>query len=111
MDLVIFLIACLSKTLATVMTYPYTVVRTFQHLGGADKPLKEIITELYNDGGFLRFFKGNNLLDAGMSPKLIQTVLNSALILVLYERLSKIFLSLIRLLKFGSGVVHAIKPS
>jgi len=105
------MIACISKALATIATYPYTVIRTFQHLSAAKKPLKEILTELYNDGGFQRFFKGTFSFYTGMTPKLIQTVLNSALILVIYERLSKFFLTLIKILKLRVGLVHAIKPS
>lgn len=35
----------------------------------------------------------------GMDSKLLQTVLNSAIMLTLYERLSKVFLGLIRLLR------------
>jgi hypothetical protein len=58
MDLIIFLLACLSKAIATVLTYPYTVIRTYQHISKSVKKLKDIIIELYNDGGILRFFKG-----------------------------------------------------
>lgn len=43
-----------------------------------------------------------------MTPKLIQTVLNSALMLVLYERLSKFFLAMIRLLKAKVSVPHPL---
>lgn len=43
-----------------------------------------------------------------MSPKMIQTVLNSALMLVLYERLSKVFLEFIQLLELGvAKLVHS----
>lgn len=57
-DLLIFLIAACSKAVATVVTYPYTVIRTYQHLSQTRKPIGDIIRELYEEGGLLRFFKG-----------------------------------------------------
>lgn len=61
--------ACLSKTLATVLTYPYTVIRTFQHLSQTKKPLKDILKEIYEDGGLVRFFKGSFKFERRNDPE------------------------------------------
>jgi adenine nucleotide transporter 17 len=61
-DILIFLIAALSKAIATILTYPYTVIRTYQHLNKSEKPFSEIVRELYAEGGLLRFFKGISML-------------------------------------------------
>lgn len=59
----------------------------------------QVMRELHCEGGLLRFFKGRTPAMVGMDSKLLQTVLNSAIMLTLYERLSKVFLGLIRLLR------------
>lgn len=85
-DLVIFLMGALSKMISTLCTYPITVVRTKQHISvGKDKWSKIVKTIVSNEG-----FKG---LFKGIEPKLFQTVLNSALLLMLFERIKQILLT------------------
>lgn len=59
--------------------------------------------------GWLGFSKVALSLNEGMTPKLIQTVLNSALMLVLYERLSKFFLKLIHFLTTHLSFANLLK--
>lgn len=87
-DVIIFLIAALSKAIATIFTYPYTTIRTFQHLKPPDKTMLDITEEMVRKEGFFCLYKG-------LTPKLIQTVLNAALIMTIYERISKLLLKLI----------------
>ena len=89
-DLVIFLIGAISKIIATLVTYPYTLIRTKQHV---DKTKKATIYET-----FINEVQKNGLggLYTGMKAKIVQSVLNSALMLMIYERTH---LTLLRLLK------------
>ena len=57
--------------------------------------VRAIIDRIYNTKGIAGFFKGNlscffwihSKIYEGLTPKLIQSVINSAIMLVLYEKL------------------------
>jgi adenine nucleotide transporter 17 len=79
-DLVIFLIGALSKMISTLCTYPITVIRTRQHISIEKDKWSKIVKAIVKNEGFKGLFKG-------IEPKLVQTVLNSALLLMLFERI------------------------
>lgn len=89
-SLIVFLIGAISKIIATLFTYPYTLLRTRQQIVKASKDRKEItLTEVFNDilekEGLLGVFKG-------LTPKLLQTTLNSAMIMMIYEKIRHLLL-------------------
>jgi solute carrier family 25 (peroxisomal adenine nucleotide transporter), member 17 len=84
-----FLIGALAKFIATVLTYPLQTVRTRQQLNekkniSLTENLIEIYKKLKNSS-----IKDFLLLYNGFSSKAIQTVLNSAIILSLHEKIVK----------------------
>lgn len=81
-SLVIFLIGAISKILATLFTYPYTLLRTRQQIkkDKSEYTLMQVFREILEKEGFAGVFKG-------LTPKLIQTTLNSALLLMIYEKI------------------------
>ena len=85
-DLVIFLMGALSKMISTLCTYPITVVRTKQHISVGKDKWSKIVKNIVSNEGFKGLFKG-------IEPKLFQTVLNSALLLMLFERIKQILLT------------------
>jgi adenine nucleotide transporter 17 len=85
-DLVIFLMGALSKMISTLCTYPITVVRTKQHISVGKDKWRKIVKNIVSQEGFKGLFKG-------IEPKLFQTVLNSALLLMLFERIKQILLN------------------
>ena len=78
----VFLIGAISKIIATFFTYPYTLLRTRQQIKTAKKgeTLGSVFREILEKEGFKGVFKG-------LTPKLIQTTLNSALLLMSYEKI------------------------
>lgn len=86
----IFLSGAISKAISTIITFPYQVIRTNVQLN-KNKNITQVIKLIYENNNLLGFFKG-------IGPKLTQTVLNSALMLVMYERLMKYVKELILLL-------------
>ena len=87
-SLLIFLIGAISKIVATIFTYPYTLLRTRQQSKKADKNLSltEIFKDICEKESFLGVFKG-------LGPKLIQTTLNSAILLMIYEKIRALLMS------------------
>ncbi|KAL4455846.1 hypothetical protein ABPG74_003256 [Tetrahymena malaccensis] len=83
--LLYFICGAISKAIATIITFPYQVIRTFTHVDKdkKSKSLSQIIKKIFEEQGFQGFFKG-------LSPKLIQTVLNSAFMLSFYEEIVKV---------------------
>nr|XP_004039368.1 mitochondrial carrier protein, putative [Ichthyophthirius multifiliis]EGR34064.1 mitochondrial carrier protein, putative [Ichthyophthirius multifiliis] len=94
--LLFFICGAISKAIATFITYPYQVIRTFQHIDKNKKflSISDILKSIYQQQGFSGFFKG-------LTPKLQQTVLNSAFMLAFYEKIvnqiTQIFLILFKL--------------
>jgi adenine nucleotide transporter 17 len=78
----VFLIGAISKIIATFCTYPYTLLRTRQQIktGKKGESLGWVFREILEKEGFKGVFKG-------LTPKLIQTTLNSALLLMIYEKI------------------------
>ena len=74
-----FLYGALSKAIATLATFPYQVIRTNIQLE-KDKHFLEIINMIYKRNGLKGYFRG-------LTPKLTQTVINSAIMLTLYEKI------------------------
>jgi adenine nucleotide transporter 17 len=85
-DLIIFLIGALSKMISTLCTYPITVIRTKQHISVQKSKWSKIVKNIIKNEGVKGLFKG-------IEPKLVQTVLNSALLLMLFERIRQILLN------------------
>lgn len=85
-DLVIFIIGAISKIISTLCTYPLTVVRTKQHISKEKRQWQHIVKEIIGKDGVRGLFKG-------VEPKLIQTVLNSALLLMLFEKIRNLLIS------------------
>lgn len=78
----LFLAGALSKLCATVTTYPLTTVRTTMQSKPNQKSLK-IILFILKEFGPLGFYKG-------LQAKVVHSVLNSALMLFLYERINEV---------------------
>jgi hypothetical protein len=74
-----FLFGAISKATATMLTFPYQVIRTNIQLE-KDKQFKEIFLLIYKKNGVAGYF-------SGLTPKLTQTVINSALMLTIYEKI------------------------
>jgi hypothetical protein len=62
------------------------VVRTKQHISVGKDKWSKIVKNIVSNEGFKGLFKG-------IEPKLFQTVLNSALLLMLFERIKQILLT------------------
>lgn len=78
----LFLAGAISKLCATIATYPLTTVRTNMQSKPDVKALKVILFILKNFGP-LGFYKG-------LQAKVMHSVLNSSLMLFLYERINEI---------------------
>jgi hypothetical protein len=76
-----FISGAVSKGIATVITYPVQVIRT--NIMAQKKKIGEIVSRILKNKGITGFY-------TGLPPKLIQSVINSAIMLFLYERLFKI---------------------
>lgn len=85
----IFIFGAISKIITTLITYPYTLIRTRQHSSQVKVSLLEVLESELRKNGFLGLF-------SGISAKLIQTVLNSAILLMLYERTHIILTKLVK---------------
>ena len=74
----------MSKAIATVLTYPYQVVKTrMQKANTAEDSIGKCISKGYKDDGVQGFFKG-------MQIKIGQTVLTSAMMFAIYDMLLKL---------------------
>lgn len=110
--LVYFFGGAISKALATVLTYPYQVIRTNIHVfrdfygvfstffrrsrktTGPSCKSRGKSTETAAGWVFSKVFieiSRENLVFLGLSPKLSQTVLNSAFLLLIYEKVFYFF--------------------
>ena len=87
--LAFFLLAAVSKAIATFVTYPLLTIRTRQQLS-RDKALSQIqvIKDLLQTDGFWGLYRG-------LHSKLIQSVLNTAFIMASHEQLAVILTKLL----------------
>jgi len=80
----VFLAGAISKAIATFATYPYQTLKTnLQANKQKNMSQFELIQEIFKNKGIQGFFNG-------LSAKLSQTVINSALMLVIYEKIQVI---------------------
>ena len=77
-----FLLAAISKAIATFVTYPILTVRTRQQLS-KDKALSplQVVKELLRTDGVWGLYRG-------IHTKMVQTVLNTAMIMATHEKLA-----------------------
>ena len=74
----------MSKAIATVLTYPYQVVKTrMQKADNADDSISKCTSKVFKEEGVHGFFKG-------MQIKIGQTVLTSAMMFAIYDVLLKL---------------------
>jgi adenine nucleotide transporter 17 len=77
----VFITGAISKALASMFTYPYQILKTnLQANKGRSIGQFELFKEIFESKGFKGFYRG-------FAPKLSTTVINSALMLLFYERL------------------------
>ena len=89
-----FMLGAISKAIATVLTYPYQVVKSRMQ---ADKAASD--SSLRETAAVLRSIverEGVGALFNGMGAKMVQTVLNSAFSFVVYEKLAEVMLTALR---------------
>lgn len=79
--LVNFLSGAISKAIATVVTFPYIVIRTYQQTNqSAHLQTMGVIQNILKQSGIPGFY-------TGIQYKLSQTVINAALMLSIYEKI------------------------
>lgn len=79
-SLELFLLGAFAKTLATISTYPVQVVKSRMQTKGNSKSIAQIVRSIWKEEGVSSFY-------AGMSSKIVQSVLNSAFMFMSYEKL------------------------
>lgn len=89
-----FMLGAFAKAVATVATYPYQVVKSRQQASrSGDQSTWALCLRMWREEGPAAFFNG-------MNAKMSQTVLNSAFMFAVYERLLRVIL---RFLKWMSA--------
>jgi adenine nucleotide transporter 17 len=83
-----FIFGALSKSIATILTYPLQIVQTRLRLAGGKsqhmtRQVVDIFHELYKENGVSGLYRG-------CSSKLYQTVLTAAFMFAFYERIASI---------------------
>jgi len=83
----IFLTGAIAKALATVLTYPVQIAQSRQRAnksltGGTFSNTFKILADIYGEKGFVGWF-------AGMTTKLLQTVLTAAFQFLCYEQIQR----------------------
>lgn len=76
----IFLFSVLAKFIATIITYPILTAKTICSVDKENRPSIEILKDTYAKKGFWNFYRG-------IEPKLLQTLLYNALMMMIYEKL------------------------
>lgn len=93
----VFLAGAISKAMATFFTYPYQTLKTnLQANKHRNVGQLELLNEILKTKGFKGFF-------GGFGAKLSQTVINSALMLVIYERIQALVKQLLIVLLTKRG--------
>ncbi|CAK83725.1 unnamed protein product (macronuclear) [Paramecium tetraurelia] len=97
--LVNFIGGAISKAISTILTYPYQLLRTKIHVKkNSSKSYFSAVEKILKNEGIQGLFKG-------LTPKLCQSVLNSAFLLMFYEKIYEIIkqgiiLIIIEILKY-----------
>lgn len=86
-----FLLGAFGKAVATVITYPYQVIKSREQANRSKTHISTtaLIMDMWKNEGIGSFFKG-------MNAKMTQTVLNSAFMFAVYEKLVRLFLKLLK---------------
>jgi hypothetical protein len=85
-----FAFAAYSKLIATIFTYPILTIRTKLQIDEEGKTnIIKIIKEIYSRDGIRGYY-------TGLASKLMHTILNSAIILAIHEKLTSLILRLLR---------------
>jgi len=86
-----FLLGAFSKAAATLATYPYQVVKSRQQASRQPDSASTtaLVKRIWREEGLPAFFNG-------MTAKMSQTVLNSALMFLIYERLVAVILRFLK---------------
>eukprot|EP00455_Lapot_gusevi_P050693 TRINITY_DN7406_c0_g1_i9.p1 TRINITY_DN7406_c0_g1~~TRINITY_DN7406_c0_g1_i9.p1 ORF type:complete len:210 (+),score=50.00 TRINITY_DN7406_c0_g1_i9:38-667(+) len=88
-----FLFGALGKALATVVTYPYQMLKSrLQASSGPYQGIWHATTTIHREEGFGAFYRG-------LGAKFAQTVLNSAFMFTFYESMLRFAVLLLRLLR------------
>jgi len=80
-----FLLGALAKTVATVVTYPYITVKARLQARGKYTGTLDVLQKIYLNEGMASFFKG-------IESKIVQSVLTSAILFMLQNKLANYFL-------------------
>jgi len=87
----VFLLGAIAKTVATVVTFPYLVVKSrlqmksdYKYLGTMD-----VLGKIWRNQGIQGFYNG-------ISSKIVQSVLNAAFLFAFQDELVKVFATLIK---------------
>jgi adenine nucleotide transporter 17 len=78
-EIVFFISGASSKFVATIVTYPYQMLRTKKIQNGA-LSYTDLTSTIIHSSGFLGLY-------VGLSAKIYQTVLNQAFLLTFYEKI------------------------
>ncbi|CAD8192321.1 unnamed protein product [Paramecium pentaurelia] len=82
--LINFIGGAISKAISTILTYPYQLLRTKTHIKkNSSKSYFSAAEKILKNEGIQGLFKG-------LTPKLCQSVLNSAFLLMFYEKIYEI---------------------
>lgn len=98
-----FLLGAFAKAVATVATYPYQVVKSREQCSRSTVPssTSDLVKRMWREEGWPAFFNG-------MGAKMSQTVLNSAFMFAVYERLVTSILKFLRWIR--TEYRHVPKP-
>jgi solute carrier family 25 (peroxisomal adenine nucleotide transporter), member 17 len=85
----IFIASSLGKTLATFATYPILTIRVLMQANKENKPVWQQLRQIMRELETRDYFKG-------ISAKLLQTILNNAFLLIVYEKLRRLLAWVVR---------------
>ena len=74
----IFVIAAITKLIATFITYPYLVIKSRQQIDTKNLGVQEHVKKVYEELGIYGFYKG-------VAWKCVQTVINSSFLFLFKE--------------------------
>lgn len=77
-----FFVSAFAKMVSTLVTYPYQTIRANQHISKGKRGSLSIGKALIKESGYRALYKG-------LKMKMIQTILNAAITMGLYESIGK----------------------
>lgn len=92
----LFLLGVASKSIATIITYPLMVIRSRMQV--SNQSFSEVMSQIYHEDGLTGFYRG---LDA----KILFSVLNAGLLMMLQDRISDYLSSLLHSIILRKNVV------